>query len=107
MEDHNMEDQNKIKDQTVDNQDSVVPAQVQPVRKSQRTCKLRNYGNDFLTYLSLSTDSPDPSTIEETLKRSDHRLWIMKEKIQSLKRNQTWELIEPHEPQDKRILDTK
>jgi len=61
-------------------------------RRSQRTRKPKNYGDDFLIYLITSNDLKDPVNAEEALNGQDHRFWTqaMRDEIQSLKKNQTW-----------------
>lgn len=70
MKEHNTED--KIEDRTVGNQNSVIPASI---REKILKNTLKDCGDDFITYLSLSADSPDLCIVEETLEGSDHRLW--------------------------------
>lgn len=72
--------------------DDQVPVQMQStLRKSQRTRKPKNFGNDFLTYLAMSDNFSDPINIEQALNRSDHCSWLqaMRDEIYSLKKSRT------------------
>lgn len=68
-----------------------------PVRRSERIPEPRNFGDDFLMYL----------TAEDAMSKPDHHRWkeAIDEEIQSLKENDTWKAVSP--PRNKRILDTK
>lgn len=80
--------------------------QVTSLRRSARTHKPINM-NDYVTYLTLSSNTTDPESVEEALNSPDNAKWIkaMEEEHEALVEHGTWELVDL--PKDKRALDTK
>lgn len=78
-----------------------IPAVPTPRRSSRARTKITKY-----TYLSVN-NLPDPETYEEVLRRPDKDLWIkaMQEEVESLKKNETWDLVDV--PPDRKAIKSK
>ena len=78
------------------------------IDKSRRTIKTpTRYGFEDLVSYALITSSEDPTTFQEAIHNQEKSKWMgaMVEEIQSLHKNQTWDLVEL--PEGKRAIGCK
>ena len=78
------------------------------IDRSRRTIKPpTRYGFEDLVSYVLITSSGDPTTIQEAIHGQEKSRWmgVMVEEIQSLHKNQTWDLVEL--PKGKRAIGCK
>ena len=78
------------------------------IDKSKRTIKPpARYGFEDLVSYALITSSRDPTTFQEAIHSQEKSRWVgdVVEEIQSLHKNQTWDLVEL--PKGKRAIGCK
>lgn len=81
------------------------PDEINELKRSQRTRKQTQFYHKSL--LTQETDPNEPQTAEEAVQSKNKNEWLkaMVEEYESLKKNNTWTLVEA--PRDKKILNTK
>ena len=63
--------------------------------------------DDFITYVALISNEGEPDSYQEALKVSDSDKWklAMKEEMDSLEKNKTWDLVEL--PESRKVVGCK
>jgi hypothetical protein len=77
-----------------------------PRRSTRDKNPPKRYTN-FVSFVSLITGDGEPSCYHEELDDIDNAKWIMeiKEEIDSMEKNQTWDLVEL--PKDRKVVGCK
>jgi hypothetical protein len=82
----------------------------EPQNSLRRSTRVRNPPrryDDFVSSVYLSTNDDEPSCYQEVVKGSNRDKWkeVMKDEMNALERNATWELVEL--PRDKNTVGCK